>query len=235
MESGSLQFSIGRSVNCDVVLADESVAPRHAELEIVPDGPLIISDSGSGLTTCVVHRGQRRAVRKAIVSIDDALQVGDVEIPVSELLVAIQLRHPEVEWGEKRPPPRDGGADAAQAPPAPGPVADKPAPLVAPKPASAPVTRSLMLPCPTCQKATSSLKRLRLFKLLVFLGFAWWSQRADYTACPGCLRGIIVKRTLINLPSANLAWPIVFLVHAVQFGRTFPKGHSKKIRELLKG
>ena len=44
---------IGSDPGADIVIADEGLAPRHAELKALPDGRLEINDLGSGQPTLV--------------------------------------------------------------------------------------------------------------------------------------------------------------------------------------
>lgn len=238
MADAGRRFSIGRDSSCDVVLADDTVSRRHASLEILPQGPMILSAESPDAHVDVIHRGEARAIRKGIVTVDDVLRFGDVEIPVSEVLVAIRLRDvrsddplnktpPPV--SQPRPEPRERGV-LAKPPAAPGPPAAK-MPGVAKN--ARPVTRSLVLRCPACGTPTTSLKRHRLYNWLVFIVVAYWAQTAEYTACPPCMRKVILTRTLVNIPTANLTWPILFVIHAVHFAGTFRTGHSRKVRELM--
>ena len=247
MSHNPRRFSIGSSNGCDVVLADDTVAPLHAYLDVVDSGPLILSAEALDRRTEVVHQGRARAIRKGIVTSPDVLRFGDVEIPVDEVLVAIKLGDhrglirgdfPEETGVAKTPFAKTPFATPLPrlAPgPTPGPA--KPADGAAAKKAPAdsrPLTRSLVLPCPVCGKPTKSMKRHRLYRLLVFIGVAWWAQTAEYTACPPCMRHVILVRTLVNIPTANLTWPILFVIHAFQFASTFTAGHSRKVLELLK-
>jgi hypothetical protein len=221
------RFSIGSNTTCDVVLADDTVAPVHAWLDVVEHGPMILSAAAPGGRTEVVHEGRARAVRKGIVTRADVLRLGDVEIPVDEVLVALTLTKKLGKPAVQTPETPRHLEPPIQTPPqrkSPAPPVDK-----------RPLTRSLILPCPSCGKSTTSLKRHRLYRLLVFIGVAWWAQTAEYTACPPCMRSVIVQRTLINIPTANLTWPILFVIHTFHFVGTYRSGHSRKVLELLKG
>jgi len=57
------RFTVGASADCDLVLRDAGVAPRHATFEVQPDGRLVISDLGSGAGTFVATRRIRDSVR----------------------------------------------------------------------------------------------------------------------------------------------------------------------------
>jgi hypothetical protein len=91
----------------------------------------------------------------------------------------------------------------------------------------------VLLTCPQCQRPSDSLKRHRLHYRVVFLLVAAWMQMRDYTACPACMRAFLVQRTLVNLPGANLAWPVILVCNAVHYAGSYRRGHSKKVRELL--
>lgn len=201
-------FTIGSDLSCDLVLADETVAPQHAQLEVSPSGTLILSDCGQAPATKVVHRGETRVVRRAVLTLEDSILLGDLEMPVTELIGALDL----------------GNCLAAQVPASAEPRGD-----VTGIAGDAPV----ILPCAHCGGTTDSLKRHRLYRSIVFLGIAWWAQMADYTACASCMRRILIRRTLVNLPGANLAWPIVAAVHGWHFVASYQHGHSRRVQELL--
>ena len=99
--------------------------------------------------------------------------------------------------------------------------------LVAPAGQAAP----LVIVCPVCQEPTDSLKRLRVMYLFIFLILFVQGGGVDHTACPSCMRQFIVKRTLINIVTANLVWPIVLIFNGVQAMKTFSSGPSESIRK----
>lgn len=222
MNAGRSTFTIGSDVSCDLVLADETVAPRHAQLEVRANGPLILSDCGQAPQTKVVHRGEARPVRRAVVTDDDRVRFGDVELSVPELIDALDLDRRLPGWRDAAgPQPSDperleqasGAGESASQPP----VAE---------------AEAVLLPCARCGRMTDSLKRHRLHRWVVFVWVAWWAQTADYTACPPCMRAILVRRTVANLPGANLAWPVIALINAWHFAATFRRGHGKRVKEL---
>lgn len=90
---------------------------------------------------------------------------------------------------------------------------------------------ALILPCPSCHLPTDSMKRFKLFQLLIFLIIFAHVRTAVYTSCPGCMRKIILERTFINIIPANLIWPIVFIFNIVYFTITFVPGPSRSIRK----
>ena len=81
--------------------------------------------------------------------------------------------------------------------------------------------------CPVCHEPTDSIKQYKLVRTLLFLFlFATWNTLVA-TACPRCMRKVILKRTAINILPANVLWVIVVLpFHLVQLLRTLTRGHS---------
>jgi hypothetical protein len=95
-----------------------------------------------------------------------------------------------------------------------------------------PVDRSapLIIVCPVCQKPTDSMKRLRVLTM-IFLVLIIQGRGVDYTSCPSCMRRFILKRTLVNIVTANLIYPIVLISHVTQLLRTFTPGPSESIKK----
>lgn len=79
--------------------------------------------------------------------------------------------------------------------------------------------------CPHCFRPTESLKDYNIGKIIfLYAGIIW-----DYdtvTACPSCMRKALCMRSLISIISANLIFPVVFLVYLCQIVATFSRGHS---------
>jgi predicted component of type VI protein secretion system len=97
---------IGRSPSADVVIADASLAPHHAELVVTDDGRLYVTDCATEAGTWVQGESSGwQPVRQGFVRADQPLRLGDHECTVDALL----RRH--------RGPPADaspGGGDTAQ-------------------------------------------------------------------------------------------------------------------------
>jgi hypothetical protein len=90
------------------------------------------------------------------------------------------------------------------------------------------------LSCPRCGEATDSLKRYRVLDYLLFLfvGLAYGASTA--TACPRCMRRLLLVNTLYNAPLANLLWPVAILPWNLPlFIASYMRGHSQSILELL--
>lgn len=76
--------------------------------------------------------------------------------------------------------------------------------------------------CPVCHRPSDHLKESRLYDFVLFLViFGAIARTARYTACPACMRKLIIKKTLINIVPAHIAWPVIFVIHAVQFVKTY--------------
>ena len=81
---------IGRSPSADVVIADASVAPHHAELVITDDGRLYLTDCATDGGTWVRGEGQSASgwqpVRQGFVRPDQPLRLGDHGCTAGDLL-----------------------------------------------------------------------------------------------------------------------------------------------------
>jgi hypothetical protein len=237
-------FTIGSDTGCDLVLADETVAPRHAQIEISSTGTLILTDCGQAPATKLVHQGEARPVRRAVLTAGDHVRFGDLELSVPELIDALELDRRVPDWrpdaiAREADPDEDADAAAADAT-----AREKAAGEAAAREAKRDeaageeaearrASKNILLPCARCGTMTDSLKRNRIARYFVFAWLFWWGQFADYTACPSCMRLILVQRALINLPGANIAWPIIVLVNGWHFVWTFQRGHNKRVKALL--
>jgi FHA domain len=78
---------IGRSPFADIVVADASVAPHHAELVLTDDGRLHLTDCGSaGGTSRQGSGGDWQAVRQAFVDGAEPMRLGDFRCTAADLL-----------------------------------------------------------------------------------------------------------------------------------------------------
>ena len=85
------KITIGRSTDCDLVLADISVSRLHAELELIENGRLLLTDCHSSQGTFLIRAGHEEKVKQQTVSKHDLLRFGKITIPVSEILAATHL------------------------------------------------------------------------------------------------------------------------------------------------
>jgi hypothetical protein len=88
---------IGRSPFADVVIADTSVAPHHAEIVVTDDGRLYLTDCGSRSGTWRQSDPQVGAaaaswspVRQGFIGADEPLRLGDYRCTAAELVHAVR-------------------------------------------------------------------------------------------------------------------------------------------------
>src|SRR5262245_12721673 len=105
-------FSIGRSPECDLVLADQSVSRKHAELMVLDDGQLFLVDCQSTQGTRLSEHGQIRQVQQEFVGLDAIVQFGDVSISMGDVVEALREKHPRAALPK---PARAAGAAGAGA------------------------------------------------------------------------------------------------------------------------
>ena len=88
-------FSIGRSPECDLVLADQSVSRKHAELLVLDDGQLFLVDCQSTHGTRVSQHGRTHVVNQDFITLDAIVQFGDVSIAMADIVDALREKHPQ--------------------------------------------------------------------------------------------------------------------------------------------
>ncbi len=92
------KFTIGRKRSCDIPLAHESVSGRHAELDFLDDGKLLLTDCKSTNGTFLLQGGGvGKRVHQELVSPMDQVRFGDIELSVRELVEALRLKFPQFE------------------------------------------------------------------------------------------------------------------------------------------
>jgi FHA domain len=85
---------IGRSPFADIVVADASLAPHHAELVVIDDGRLYLTDcateGGTWRQAAAPDSGAGawQPVRQAFVRADEPLRLGDYPCTAAELMRA---------------------------------------------------------------------------------------------------------------------------------------------------
>ncbi|MGF1641983.1 MAG: FHA domain-containing protein [Rhodospirillales bacterium] len=93
---------IGRSPFADIVVADASVAPHHAEIVVTDDGRLYLTDCGSAGGTWRAGESPADAaggaawspVRQAFVAADEPLRLGDHRCTAADLTSRIRADAP---------------------------------------------------------------------------------------------------------------------------------------------
>lgn len=97
-------------------------------------------------------------------------------------------------------------------------------------------TDGISVACPECGKMTDSLKLYRLPALWVSLFVYLRYSTKGHVCCPSCMRKkILLHGFTYNIITANIYWPFLILPWSVvNLCRTYSKGHSKEIADMLK-
>ena len=77
---------IGRSDSNEMQLADPTVSRRHAEIVILDDGGVFVTDCASTSGTFFEEAGQWQPIRQGFVDADARLKLGDTVMTVRELI-----------------------------------------------------------------------------------------------------------------------------------------------------
>lgn len=90
--------------------------------------------------------------------------------------------------------------------------------------------------CPECGQLSSSIKHYTLPHYLIFVGFAAFWQRINYTCCPKCmLKHILIKCFTYNIAAANVMFPFVVLPWGIIYLlRNMTDGHSSEVVDILR-
>ena len=95
-------------------------------------------------------------------------------------------------------------------------------------------SNKILIKCPGCSVPTPSLKRYGVMREVIFLVIYARSRRCTYTACPKCMRRMLLKDTFspVKILLANLMWILAVLPYSLilMIVSTIP-GHSKSIRK----
>lgn len=84
------KFVIGRDAACDVVLADESVSRRHAELLVFDDGMVFYTDCASTLGSRLVRDGRSSPLHQEVLMPGDQLVLGELPLTSEDLLALVR-------------------------------------------------------------------------------------------------------------------------------------------------
>ena len=80
------RITIGRSSECNLVLADMSVSRIHAEIELLENESLLLTDCNSTQGTFIFHNGSYKEIKQQIISKNDILKFGNILMPVKDIL-----------------------------------------------------------------------------------------------------------------------------------------------------
>ena len=78
MTLSSKKITIGRSSVCDLVLADMTVSRHHAEIELLENNRLLLTDCQSTQGTFVINGGQENRVKQKFITELDTLRFGNI-------------------------------------------------------------------------------------------------------------------------------------------------------------
>ena len=135
-------FTIGREINCDVPIADDSVSRVHAEIWLSPDGALMLADRGSSNGTELIRAGEASPLSKTAVLPGDQVRFGGVTLTVKDLIDAIQAKSPGALTGPRVAEATPPKVPASPPPLPPIPDHPKASPPVAPPPLERAVAQS---------------------------------------------------------------------------------------------
>lgn len=89
-------FTIGRSRQSDIVLADDSVSRIHAKLSISANGNMVIIDNKSTHGTFLSNSDcNATLITQNPVDITDTILFGECALKVLDLIESIRLKHPD--------------------------------------------------------------------------------------------------------------------------------------------
>jgi len=82
----SKKIIIGRSTECDLVLADMTVSRHHAEIELLENKRILLTDCQSTQGTFLISDGQESRVKQKLISEFDTIRFGKITISLKEIL-----------------------------------------------------------------------------------------------------------------------------------------------------
>jgi len=85
-------YKIGKSRSCDIVLADDTVSGRHAEIVIYQDGKILLTDTKSKNGTYLFKGKKFEQISQERITPTDIVKFGLCEIAVKDLLEFLHLR-----------------------------------------------------------------------------------------------------------------------------------------------
>lgn len=88
-------ITLGRAPDCDIKLGDESVSALHAEIILLPDGDLYVTDCHSSNGTVVLQGGGSEAIRQGRVRRSAQLVFGHAPpLAAADLALFLERRSP---------------------------------------------------------------------------------------------------------------------------------------------
>lgn len=87
----SNKITIGRSVECNLVLADMTVSRHHAEIELLENNDLLLTDCQSTQGTFMIKGAQEERIKQKLITTQDFIKFGNITMSVKEILVETGL------------------------------------------------------------------------------------------------------------------------------------------------
>lgn len=97
-------------------------------------------------------------------------------------------------------------------------------------------SQAVRIPCPYCQKPTTSLKRFGVLNRVVFIGIYAQARSGPVVACPSCMRKELRRNLFLprHIIGGNLMWLLAILPYNLSMMLvTLIPGHSKLIRQRI--
>jgi hypothetical protein len=88
-------YLIGRSESCDARLDGETVSRRHAEITVLGDGRLYLTDRGGPSGTEIFRDGAWHPLRQDYVSVTERVRFGGCETSIASLLQLLGVTDPQ--------------------------------------------------------------------------------------------------------------------------------------------
>jgi predicted component of type VI protein secretion system len=118
-EQKLIAFRVGRSKECDVVIADPTVSRHHAEFVVNSANDLVLVDCESKFGTFVRTATEWRRITTSRVNPDDRIRLGHYETSIKAIIAAVAERLPSpAAYRPAAAPPSAARPTAAAAMPA---------------------------------------------------------------------------------------------------------------------
>ena len=110
-------YILGREASTDIPVADASVSRQHAEITMLPDGRLFVTDCNSSNGTFVIRKGAARRIHQEAVLESDSLRFGDVILRVPDLIDTLRRKSRGVAAASAAAPAERASASSPPRPP----------------------------------------------------------------------------------------------------------------------
>ena len=106
-------FTIGRNPACHIVLADDRVSKKHAEITFLEGGKIQLTDANTVNGTYILKGEEfKKLTKPTFISPTDTVMFGPCEMTVKDLLENLRLiAGPDL---EKSPPPKPANVQGVE-------------------------------------------------------------------------------------------------------------------------